>query len=132
MPVATSASCAERESWMTSPKAVMESGPRTPAARSAAETRCAMRQTLTAWGTWQFSKSHHTDTFTALLSSSRSACCPIHRSAACELNPRSPPCTRKRRRSACCDMAAIGGARLARRGGENGSGRRRRRGFSRA
>ncbi|KAE8781477.1 Phosphatidylinositol N-acetylglucosaminyltransferase subunit A [Hordeum vulgare] len=50
-------------------KAVMESAPRTPAARSAAETRRATRQTLTFWGTWQF----HIDTLIALLSSS--CCC---------------------------------------------------------
>lgn len=42
-PVAASASWEDRASCSTSPKAVMESGPRMPAARRAADTRGATR-----------------------------------------------------------------------------------------
>lgn len=58
----------------------MSTGPRMPASRSAAVTRVATRHGLAPCGRWQLWKSHHTDTFTALLLPSPSPCrsCPRH------------------------------------------------------
>lgn len=70
MPVEDKASCLPLESCNMSPKAVISIGPFIPLALIAAAMEWATLKTLIPEGTLQFSKSHHTETFTFRDSSS--------------------------------------------------------------
>ena len=71
IPVADSASWLDLESCNMSPNDVIWMGPLIPFSLTAAVTLWATLNTFAPAGNEQFSKSHHTETLTSLLSSSR-------------------------------------------------------------